>query len=334
MSAIDTLGAAVGTRAACTALNIHRSRYYRCRHPNPPRQRPPPPLKLSDAERERVHALLLSPPFVDQTPATIEANLLDQGQYLCSARTMYRILHERAHVRERRRGHQRVHYEKPELLAVAPNQVWSWDITKLKGPVAWQYFHLYVILDLYSRYVVGWMIAERESAVLAQRLIATTCEKQGISADQLTLHADRGSSMKSKLIAQLLADLGVVKSHNRPHTSNDNPYSESQFKTLKYRPTFPNRFANINVAERYCRQFFDWYHLEHKHSGIAMLTPHTVHHGLADNVLVVRQRALTHAFDAHPERFKYAAPMVTPLPTAVWINPPTINQEDKHQPSK
>ena len=334
MNAIETLGASVGTRAACTALNAHHSRYYRSRQPKTPTRRPPPPLKLSDTERAHIHALLLSPPFVDQAPATIAANLLDQGQYLCSTRTMYRILHERAEVRERRRGHQQMHYEKPELLATAPNQVWSWDITKLKGPVAWQYFHLYVILDLYSRYVVGWMIAERESASLAKRLIAATCEKQCIDADQLTLHADRGPSMKSKLVAQLLVDLGVVKSHNRPHTSNDNPYSESQFKTLKYQPRFPARFTDSDTAERYCRYFFDWYNLEHKHSGIAMLTPATVHHGSANKVLAARQGVLDEAFSAHPERFKHVAPRIASLPDAVWINPPTINDDHKRRYAK
>ncbi len=328
MNAIDTLGTAVGTRSACMALNIHYSQYYRSRHPKTPRRRPPPPLKLSDTERAHVHALLLSPPFIDQAPATIAANLLDQGQYWCSARTMYRILHERAEVRERRRGHRRVHYQKPELLATAPDQVWSWDITKLKGPATWQYFHLYVILDLYSRYVVGWMIAQRESALLAKRLIAATCEKQCITADQLTLHADRGASMKSTLVAQLLVDLSVVKSHNRPHTSNDNPYSESQFKTLKYRPTFPRRFTDIDAAERHCRSFFDWYNVEHKHSGIAMLTPTIVHHGLANEALAARQAVLDQAFATHPERFKHTAPQIGSVPDAVWINPPKLKDED------
>ena len=334
MNAIATLGSSVGTRGACAALNMHRSRYYRFRRPKLPAGRAPPPLKLSDDERRHIHELLVSPSFVDQAPATVVANLLDDGTYLCSARTMYRILHEHRQVQERRRGHRRVHYAKPELVARAPNQCWSWDITKLKGPVTWQYFYLYVILDLYSRYVVGWMVAERESAVLAKRLIIQTCAKQGIVDDQLTLHADRGSSMKSKLVAQLLVDLGVIKSHSRPHTSDDNPFSEAQFKTLKYRPEFPARFPHIGAAERHGQSFFNWYNLEHKHSGIAMLTPHAVHYGLADGILAERQNTLARAFSAHPERFKYAAPTVTPLPTAVWINPPTQTQEDKHRLSK
>ena len=334
MNAITALGSSVGTRGACVALNVHRSRYYRFRRPRLPARRVPPPLKLSAAERQRIHALLVSAAFVDQAPSTVVANLLDDGTYLCSARTMYRILHEHRQVRERRRGHRRVHYAKPELVARAPNQCWSWDITKLKGPVTWQYFYLYVILDLYSRYVVGWMVAERESAVLAKRLITQTCAKQGIGEGQLTLHADRGSSMKSKLVAQLLVDLGVLKSHSRPHTSDDNPFSEAQFKTLKYRPGFPERFPHIGAAERHGQSFFSWYNLEHKHSGIAMLTPHTVHYGLADGVLAARQRALTQAFAIHPERFKYAAPKVTLLPTEVWINPSAQTLEDNHRQSK
>lgn len=334
MNAITALASSVGTRGACTALNVHRSRYYRFRRPTHPVRRAPPPLKLSQRERQHIRELLVSPTFVDQTPATVVANLLDDGTYLCSARTMYRILHERQQVQERRRGHRRVHYAKPELVATAPNQCWSWDITKLKGPVTWQYFYLYVILDLYSRYVVGWMVAERESAVLAKQLITETCSKQGIVEGQLTLHADRGSSMKSKLVAQLLADLGVIKSHSRPHTSDDNPFSEAQFKTLKYQPGFPGRFPHIGASERYCQSFFNWYNLEHKHSGIAMLAPHAVHYGLADGILATRQQALNQAFATHPERFKYAAPMITPLPKAVWINPPIQTEQESRCQSK
>jgi len=334
MNAITALGGSVGTQGACAALNVHRSRYYRFRRPKLPTRRAPPPLKLSEGERQHIHEVLVSPAFVDQAPATVVANLLDDGTYLCSVRTMYRILQERQQVRERRRGHRRVHYAKPELVARAPNQCWSWDITKLKGAVTWQYFYLYVILDLYSRYVVGWMVAERESAVLAKRLITQTCAKQGIVDGQLTLHADRGSSMKSKLVAQLLVDLGVIKSHSRPHTSDDNPFSEAQFKTLKYRPGFPIRFPDIGAAERHSQSFFNWYNIEHKHSGIAMLTPHAVHNGLADNILAARQHALNQAFANHPERFKYAAPTVTPLPRAVWINPPVQTEKESRSQSE
>ena len=334
MNAIETLSVSVGTRAACAALKVHRSRYYRYQQPRRVQQRPAPPLKLSDAERQRVHDVLVSPTYVDQAPATVVANLSDEGIHLCSVRTMYRILHERNQVRERRRGHQRTHYAKPELVATAPNQCWSWDITKLKGPATWQYFYLYVILDLFSRYVVGWMVADRESAVLAKQLITQTCAKHAINRDELTLHADRGSSMKSKLVAQLLTDLGVIKSHSRPHTSDDNPFSEAQFKTLKYRPDFPARFPNISVAEGHCQRFFTWYNREHKHSGIAMLTPHAVHYGLADEILAQRQCVLNDAFARHPERFKYIAPTVTPLPTAVWINPPTQTHKSRNHTAK
>ena len=328
MKAITTLGSSVGTRSACAALNVYRSRYYRFQRPKLARRRAPPPLKLSDGERQHIHELLVSPSFVDQAPATVVANLLDDGQYLCSERTMYRILHEHHQVRERRRGHRRVHHAKPELVARAPNQCWSWDIAKLKGPRTWQYFYLYVIIDLYSRYVVGWMVAERESAVLAKRLITQTCAKQGIVEDQLTLHADRGSSMKSKLVAQLLADLGVIKSHSRPHTSDDNPFSEAHFKTFKYRPEFPQRCPHLEAAETHSQSFFNWYNCDHKHAGIAMLTPHAVHHGLAESILTERQQALDRAFTAHPERFKHTAPTVTLLPAAVWINPPTQSDEE------
>ena len=334
MNAITALGSSVGTRGACAALNVHRSRYYRFRRPKLSTHTAPPPLKLNEVERRYIHDLLVSPPFVDQAPATVVANLLDDGKYHCSERTMYRILHEHQQVQERRRGHRRGHYAKPELVARAPNECWSWDITKLKGPVTWQYFYLYVILDLYSRYVVGWMVADRESAILAKRLITETCAKQRIGEGQLTLHADRGSSMKSKLVAQLLVDLGVIKSHSRPHISDDNPFSEAQFKTLKYRPGFPQRFPHISAAERHARSFFSWYNFNHKHSGIAMLTPHTVHYGLADEILARRQLALNQAFETHPERFKYAAPTVTPLASEVWINPPVQTKKEDRCQSK
>ena len=242
---------------------------------------------------------------------------------------MYRILAEFNQLKERRRGHQHRAYAKPELLATAPNQVWSWDITKLKGPQTWSYFHLYVILDIFSRYVVGWMVADREAATLAQTLIEQTCDKQGIEPDQLILHADRGPSMKSKLVAHLLADLGITKTHSRPYTSYDNPYSEAHFKTLKYRPGFPDRFGSIQDAKSYCKTFFNWYNTAHKHSGIAMLTPQDVHYQQAAHVLKNRQLTLTEAFAKHPKRFKNVTPKVELLPTAAWINQPiSIQPED------
>ncbi len=229
--------------------------------------------------------MLNSTRFADKAPAEVYATLLDEKTYLCSIRTMYRVLAANGQVRERRKQLHHPNYTKPELLATGPNQVWSWDITKLRGPAKWTYFHLYVILDIFSRYVVGWMIAENESAALANRLIAETVGKEELTVEQLeqlTLHADRGTSMKSKLVAQLLADLGVTKTHSRPHTSNDNPFSESQFKTLKYRPEFPGRFGCLEDARSFCRSFFPWYNTEHRHHGIALLTPLQVHQGRAD----------------------------------------------------
>ena len=233
---------------------MNRSRYYRGLRPAVYRPRSAPPLKLRPDEYHKAHALLLCDRFVDQAPASIVATLLDEGEYVCSERTMYRILAHHHQLKERRRGHRQGCYTKPELLATAPNQVWSWDITKLKGPVTWSYFYLYVILDIYSRYVVGWMIADREAASLAKTLIQDSCDKQYIQPQQLTLHADRGASMKSKVVAHLLADLGVTKTHSRPRVSDDNPYSEAQFKTLKYRPDFPERFGSIQDARAHCQQ--------------------------------------------------------------------------------
>lgn len=259
---------------------------------------------------------------MDKAPAEVYAKLLDEGKYYCSIRTMYRILEAAHEVRERRKQVRHPAYTKPELLATGPNQVWSWDITKLKGPGKWQHYHLYVILDIYSRYVVGWLIADRESVTLAQRLIAETLRKEGITRDQLVIHADRGASMHSKPVAQLLADLGVTKSHSRPHTSNDNPYSEAQFKTLKYRPDFPECFGSLEDARAFCRGFFRWYNREHYHSGIALLTPEVVHLGRADAVVQRRSAVLEAAYDANPQRFVRKKPTHPKLPAAAWINPP------------
>ena len=257
MSAVADLSRHTSTRAACAALNMPRATYYRrSASTSQVVERPAPPLALNEVEEKQVLEVLHEPRFRDFTPYYVYATLLDEGVYHCSIRTMYRVLAKHDEVRERRRQVTRPHYQKPELLATGPNQVWSWDITKLKGPAKWNYYHLYVILDIYSRYVVGWMVAHREAASLAKRLIKDTCQKQGILPDQLTLHADRGSSMKSKTVAFLLADLGVTKTHSRPQVSNDNPYSESQFKTLKYSPEFPHRFGSIEDARGFCRQFF------------------------------------------------------------------------------
>jgi putative transposase len=260
--------------------------------------------------------------FIDQAPAEVWAALMDEGIYLCSVRTMYRILAADGGIRERRNQLTHPVYKKPELLATGPNQVWSWDITKLLGPVKWTYFQLYVIIDIFSRCVVGWMLADRESAALAERLIEETAIKQGINKGQLTIHADRGSSMTSKPVAFLMADLGITKTHSRPHVSDDNPFSESHFKTMKYRPEFPDRFGSIQDARVFCRIFFPWYNTQHHHSGLGLLTPAEVHYGRADGVLAARQAVLSAAYAEHPERFVQKPPLSGSPPEAVWINKP------------
>jgi putative transposase len=266
--------------------------------------------------------LLHEPRFVDLAPGEVYATLLDEGRYLCSERTMYRILAASQEVGERRNQLRHPPYAAPELLATGPNGLWSWEITKLRGPAKWSYYYLYVILDVFSRYVVGWMVAERESGVLAERLIDETCRRPAIARGQLTLHADRGSSMRSKTVALLLADLGVTKTHSRPYTSTDNPFSEAQFRTLKYRPDFPERFGCLEDARSFCGPFFEWYNREHRHGGLAMLTPHDVHYGLAEERLAGRAAVLAEAYAAHPERFPNGPPTPATLPGAVWINKP------------
>lgn len=327
IEAFETLRSGLAVSVACQALGVPRAAIYRARR----RQRgivrsvlcrPRPPLALSPTERERLLAVLNSERFADMAPAAIYATLLEEGQYLASVRTMYRVLAEAGESGERRR--QRVHpvYEKPELLATRARQVWSWDITKLKGPVRWSVYHLYVILDIFSRYVVGWMVALREASELAEQLIADTIAKQQITPGTLTLHADRGSSMRSKPVAALLIDLEVARTHSRPHVSDDNPYWESQFKTLKYRPEFPQRFGSLEDARAHCRRFFHWYNHEHRHSGIALMTPHAVHYGSAETLQAQRAQTLQRAFAEQPLRFKGRTPQPPPLPHAAWINPP------------
>jgi putative transposase len=316
----------INTLLLCQSLEIPRASFYRQQDKNtsttPVLTRQRPEHALSDAEQQTVLATLHAPRFVDLAPPQVYAQLLEEGQYLCSIRTMYRLLAANHEVRERRAVASRVVYTKPELLATSPNQVWSWDITKLKGPVKWTYYYLYVILDIFSRYVVGWMIADRESSTLAKRLITESCVKQNILEDQLTLHADRGSSMKSKVVAQLLSDLGITKTHSRPHVSNDNPFSESQFKTMKYRPEFPNRFGCIQDARAFGCDFFPWYNEEHRHSGVALYTPADVHYGRVEEVQKRRQIALDAAYQRHPKRFVNKPPEAALPPQAVWINPP------------
>ena len=325
MSACRELSPEVGTTAACRSMGVARATYYRqirAAPEEPARERPAPPRALAPGERAKVLEHLHEERFVDRAPAEVFASLLDEGTYLCSIRTMYRILADAEEVRERRNQLRHPHYQAPELLATVPNQVWSWDITKLLGPAKWTYFYLYVIMDIFSRYVVGWMVATREWNVLAQRLIAETCRKEGIQPNQLTIHADRGSSMKSKPVALLLADLGVTKTHSRPHVSNDNPYSESQFKTLKYCPGFPERFGSSEDARAFCRDFFSWYNQEHRHTGIGLMTPAMLHYGSAGAVWEARREVLQAAFNRNPERFVKGKPSPPELPTAAWINKP------------
>lgn len=279
----------------------------------------------SATERQFVLSVLHEEPFVDKAPAQVYASLLDKGTFLCSVRTMYRILHEHGEVKERRNVMRHPQYKKPELLATAPNQVWSWDITKLKGPVKWSYYYLYVILDIFSRQAVGWMVAHRETADLAKLLIDETCARQGINQNQLLIHSDRGSPMTSKAVALLMSDLGITKSLSRPHVSNDNPFSESQFKTLKYRPEFPERFGCIEDARALMQRLFEWYNNEHYHSGLALMTPATVHYGRAEECNRQRQLVLSKAYEAHPERFVSGHPTVLQLPNEVWINQPKLD---------
>jgi putative transposase len=331
---VDELAPVIGTRPACRAVGASHATVYRRRNPpapRPRRPRTPPARALTEAERAAVLAELNSDRFVDSSPAQVWATLLDEGTYLASERTMYRILTaEHGQVTERRAQLEHPGYQAPELLAERPNEVYSWDITKLKGPAKWTYYYLYVILDVFSRYAVGWTVQHRESGEVAKALIAQVCQQQHITRDQLTVHADRGSSMTSKPVAFLLADLGVTKSHSRPYTSTDNPYSEAQFKTLKYRPAFPARFDSIEHARGFCREFFDYYNHTHRHSGIGLMTPATVHCGHAEHVTSQRQRVLDAAYARKPGRFVHRAPTPPPVPTAAWINKPTPTEEAAH----
>ena len=324
MAIITEHKTALGVAPVCRALAVPRVSYYRWQQPTAHGPRPPRqvPRALPPAERQHVLAVLHDDRFADLPPAEVYATLLDEGKYLCSMRTMYRILTEQAEVTERRRHLHHPRYQAPELLATGPNQLWSWDITKLKGPVKWTAFYLYVILDVFSRYVVGWMAACRESATLAQRLIEHTCARQGVEKGMLTIHADRGSAMISESVALLLADLGVIRTHSRPHVSNDNPFSESQFKTLKYAPEFPDRFGSLQDARSFLLDFFHWYNTIHHHSGLGWLTPFDVHHGLAETRLAERAAALRKAFEATPEGFVRGVPIPPALPREVWINKP------------
>ena len=328
--AVQPLAAQVGVAPACQALGVSRATFYRRQRSTPGHQqpRPTPARALCEAEREQILDVLAGPRFVDRAPAEVVATLLDEGHYLCSERTMYRILAADQPVRERRNQREHPQYTKPELVATAPNQTWSWDITKLLGPTKWTYFYLHVVLDIFSRYAVGWMVADRENSALAGRLIEETCHKQGVQPQVLTLHSDRGAPMTSKCTAQLLADLGVTRSLSRPQVSDDNPFSEAQFKTLKYQPGFPGRFHDITAAIAFCRTFFPWYNTEHRHGGIAMLTPDDVHHNRTQSVLEQRGRTLQAAWTRHPERFVRGIPQPHP-PSPSRLDQPTCDTHNR-----
>jgi putative transposase len=313
----------VGVVAACAALCMSRSRYYRAQKPKAePMPRPRPRRALSDDERAKVLATLDSDEFMDKAPAQVFAKLLEDGTYLCSTRTMYRVLAANDQVRERRAQRQHPTYTKPQLVATAPNQVWTWDITKLPGPTKGTYFSLYVILDLYSRYIVGWQVAHRESAPVYQELVKACCKDQGVVPEQLTIHSDRGAPMTAKSTALLYADLGIAKSHSRPYTSNDNPYSESNFRTMKYRPDMPDQLGSLEHARQVVDALVRWYNHEHYHVGLSLLHPADVHHGRASDIVAARQRVLDAAHAAHPERFVHGLPIQKKPPAAAWINPP------------
>jgi putative transposase len=321
IEATEELGERVGVSKACRLLGVPRSSLYRARKPKLASvPRPTPPRALSPSEKAEVRAVLNSERFWDSAPREVYATLLDEGEYYCHWRTMYRILEEHDEVHERRNQRRRPVSVKPKLRATGPNQLWSWDITQLRGPKG-IYYYLYVILDVFSRFVPGWMLAERELAGLAEQLIAETCAKQGIRKEQLVLHSDRGSAMRSKTVAQLLIDLGVAKSHSRPYTPTDNAYSESQFKTMKYRPEYPERFTAREEARGWAQGFFHWYNHQHHHSGLGLMTPAAVHYGLAERIHEQRRQVLATAYAAHPERFVRGEPTPPRWPDEVWINP-------------
>lgn len=327
IEAAETSGEEVGVSEACRVLGVPRSSVYRARRPEAePAPRPTPKRAMSAEEKAQVRAVLNSERFCDSSPREVYATLLDEGVYYCHWRTMYSILDEHNEVCERRKQRRHPKRVKPELRAKEPNQIWSWDITQLRGPG--HFYYLYTIIDIFSRYVTGWMIANRESGELAKKLIAETCAKQGIKRAQLILHSDRGSAMRSKTVKELLQDLGVIKSHSRPYTPTDNPYSESQFKTMKYRPDYPGEFTGLTHARGWARAFFRWYNQEHHHTGLALMTPAAVHYGQAESVQEQRQRVLDKAYEAHPERLVGGRPTPPQIPREVWINQPQIEQDE------
>ena len=332
MQQVEQLKQQLGVVAACEAMGVSRSNFYRHERPSArpvtKTLRTRHPRALNPVERAEVITTLSSERFVDCAPAAVHAVLLDEEKYLCSVRTMYRILHENSAVRERRAQRRHPTYEAPQLLATCPNQVWSWDITKLPGTAKFENYHLYVMMDIFSRYIVGYLVAERESGELAKEFIATCCKRQGINSKQLTIHSDRGAAMMSRPVVGLLNTLDVHKTVSRPHVSNDNPFIESHFKTLKYRPCFPRRFGSIQDARATLRPFFDWYNSSHRHSGIGYLTPDALHHGRGPVVLERRAKVLEAAYSRNRERFVRGQPMPASMPEAVWINPPKQNGDN------
>ena len=333
MQTVTELSSSVGVRAACASLGVPRSSFYR--FPvvkTTPGPRPRSGRALGASETAALLSMMNSEEFCDKSPRQMWATLLDRGMYLAHWRTMYRILEENKLVRERRDQLRHPAYEKPELLATGPNELWSWDITKLRGPAKWSYYYLYVIMDVFSRFVVGWMIAHRENACLARELIDVTCQRQAINRDELTIHADRGSSMTSKSVGQLMVDLGIEKTHSRPHVPNDNPYSEAQFKTMKYRPDYQKRYGSLMDARAWAQGFFTWYNYEHHHSGIGLMPPAVIHYGQGEVLRRQRGLVLDAAYAAHPERFVRGKPVVPPLPEAVWINKPKETREHESGP--
>jgi putative transposase len=333
---VESWAPRVGLGRACRAFGVAERTFHHRRAvaqgrlpPRPSRAKPPEehqrvPWRIPDAERDHIKTVLCSDRFGDLAPAQVYATLLDEGTYLCSDRTMYRILHEAGLVRERRRGHRRSGHAQPRVHATAPNQAWSWDISRLRGPVVRCWFYLYVVLDIFSRKIVGWSIDTVESDKVAKRLINTACTREGINPDQLILHSDRGAQMTGNTIAELLEDLGVTRSLSRPRTSNDNPYSEANFKTAKYRPDYPDRFESLEAARSWMRRFARWYNHEHYHSGIAYLHPADVHTGRAVEIVAARQHVLDAAYAANPERFRHRPPRAASPPIEAWINKPTV----------
>lgn len=332
---IEAWAPRIGVARACRAFGVAERTFHHRKAaaegrlaPRPSRARPPEehatvPWRIPDAERGHIRAVLCSERFGDLAPAQIYATLLDEGVYLCSERTMYRILAEHDLVRERRRGHQRQGHSPPRVHATGPNQAWSWDISYLRGPVIRSWFYLYVVLDIFSRKIVAWSIDPTESDTVAQRLIRTACRREGIDPDQLILHSDRGAQMTSNTIAELLEELGVTRSLSRPRTSDDNPYSEAAFKTVKYRPNYPDRFETIDEARTWTRRFVHWYNHQHYHSAIAYLHPADVHAQRTTEIVAARQHVLDTAYQANPERFRHQPPQANQPPNEAWINKPT-----------